>query len=89
MLSHSIGLLQFRVLIVSLYSNEIILIGGDAGGDLFVFIDVLIQAHFLDNGRYESVRILLVVDGKVSGKAQFASFFPEDTRKNRVESAHP
>ena len=89
MLGHRIGLLQFRVLIVGLYSNEVVLIGGDTRGDLLVFIDVLIQPHLLDNSRDESVRILLVIDGKVPRKAQFASFFPKDTRKNRVEGTHP
>ena len=52
-------------------------------------IGLVIQLHILDNGFYQVLAVLLVIDGKVGCITDKRSLRPQNPAENAVESTHP
>ena len=88
-LGHGICLLQFGVLEIGPHRDQAVLVRGDALLDLLVFVNVFVEAHFLDDGSDQPLGVLGVVNGEIAGEAELVAVEAQQPGKDGMERAHP
>ena len=79
----------FRITVVGIDGDQVVLQRGDTPLDLFGFVDLLVQLHILDDLSDQPKAVVRIVNGKIGRKAQAVRLGAQNPRKDRMERPHP